>query len=155
MSAAAASRTPSGDLIALPGYLPFNPGSAIPFGGPQNLAQFYQDQTWTLGDHSIRFGGSYVRIQDDRTFGAYQNAVEQLGSSLSSGLDNFVRGQFLNFSVAIDPQGEVFNPELHEAMVTQPSNEHVPNTVLQVIQRGYQLNGRLLRPARVIVAREH
>ena len=56
--------------------------------------------------------------------------------------------------VEIEPQGEVFNPELHEAMVTQPSNEHVPNTVLQVIQRGYQLNGRLLRPARVIVARE-
>ena len=44
--------------------------------------------------------------------------------------------------------------ELHEAMVTQPSAEHVPNSVLQVVQKGYQLNGRLLRPARVIVARE-
>ena len=52
------------------------------------------------------------------------------------------------------PLGEPFNPELHEAMVMQPSAEHVPNSVLQVIQKGYQLNGRLLRPARVIVARE-
>ncbi len=48
----------------------------------------------------------------------------------------------------------MFNPELHEAMVAQPSAEHVPNSVLQVVQKGYQLNGRLLRPARVIVARE-
>jgi molecular chaperone GrpE len=54
----------------------------------------------------------------------------------------------------IIPQGEQFNPELHEAMVSQPSAEHVPNSVLQVVQKGYQLNGRLLRPARVIVARE-
>ena len=56
--------------------------------------------------------------------------------------------------VEVVPQGERFNPELHEAMVSQPSAEHEPNTVLQVIQKGYQLNGRLLRPARVIVTRE-
>jgi len=52
------------------------------------------------------------------------------------------------------PQGEQFNPELHEAMMAQPSAEHVPNSILQVVQKGYQLNGRLLRPARVIVAKE-
>ncbi len=38
--------------------------------------------------------------------------------------------------------------------MTQPTAEHPPNTVLQVVQKGYQLNGRLLRPARVIVSRE-
>jgi molecular chaperone GrpE len=54
----------------------------------------------------------------------------------------------------IVPQGEQFNPELHEAMVMQPSAEHVPNSIVQVVQKGYQLNGRLLRPARVIVAAE-
>ena len=54
----------------------------------------------------------------------------------------------------IAPQDERFNPELHEAMVSQPSDEVPPGTVLQVVQRGYQLNGRLLRPARVIVSRE-
>ena len=54
----------------------------------------------------------------------------------------------------IVPLGEPFNPELHEAMVTQPTAEQPPNTVLQVVQKGYQLNGRLLRPARVIVSRE-
>ena len=51
----------------------------------------------------------------------------------------------------INPEGAVFNPELHEAMMAQPSDAP-PNTVLAVIQKGYQLNGRLLRPARVVVS---
>jgi molecular chaperone GrpE len=51
----------------------------------------------------------------------------------------------------INPEGTPFNPELHEAMMAQPSDAP-PNTVLSVVQRGYQLNGRLLRPARVIVS---
>ena len=48
-------------------------------------------------------------------------------------------------------EGEPFNPELHEAMMAQPSDA-APNSVLAVVQRGYQLNGRLLRPARVVVS---
>jgi molecular chaperone GrpE len=55
--------------------------------------------------------------------------------------------------VVLDPQGAAFDPELHEAMVAQPSADQAPGTVLAVVQRGYQLNGRLLRPARVVVAR--
>ena len=51
----------------------------------------------------------------------------------------------------INPEGQTFNPELHEAMMAQPSDAP-PNTVLSVVQKGYQLNGRLLRPARVIVS---
>ncbi len=53
----------------------------------------------------------------------------------------------------IDPAGQPFDPEWHEAMVAQESREHPPNTVLSVIQKGYSLNGRLLRPARVIVSK--
>lgn len=52
----------------------------------------------------------------------------------------------------IDPQGEPFDPSLHEAMMAQPSREVEPGTVLNVYQKGYLLNGRLLRPARVVVA---
>jgi molecular chaperone GrpE len=51
----------------------------------------------------------------------------------------------------INPEGQPFNPELHEAMMAQPSDVE-PGTVLTVIQKGYQLNGRLLRPARVVVS---
>lgn len=54
----------------------------------------------------------------------------------------------------IDPKGERFNPEIHEAMATQPSNEAEPDTVLTVVQKGYMLNERMLRAARVLVARK-
>ncbi len=53
----------------------------------------------------------------------------------------------------INPMGEVFNPELHQAMTVQPGAEGVaPNTVVAVFQRGYLLNERLLRPALVVVS---
>jgi molecular chaperone GrpE len=54
----------------------------------------------------------------------------------------------------ISPEGEPFDPEFHEAMTMQESDTAEPDTVLTVVQRGYRLNGRLLRPARVIVAKE-
>jgi molecular chaperone GrpE len=53
----------------------------------------------------------------------------------------------------IDPQGLPFDPNWHEAMVAQESREAAPNTVLSVVQKGYALNGRLLRPARVVVSK--
>ena len=53
----------------------------------------------------------------------------------------------------IDPAGQPFDPEWHEAMAVQESAEQPGNTVLSVIQKGYSLNGRLLRPARVIVSK--
>ena len=53
----------------------------------------------------------------------------------------------------LDPVGEPFDPALHEAVMAQESKTAEPNSVLQVVQRGYALNGRLLRPARVIVAK--
>lgn len=52
----------------------------------------------------------------------------------------------------VDPQGERFNPELHQAMSMQEAPDHEPNTVLTVVQKGYQLNDRLIRPALVIVS---
>jgi molecular chaperone GrpE len=55
--------------------------------------------------------------------------------------------------VTINPVGEPFDPARHEAVLAQPSNTAEPNSVLQVVQPGYELNGRLLRPARVIVAK--
>ncbi len=53
----------------------------------------------------------------------------------------------------VNPVGAPFDPQLHEAIAMRESATGEPNTVLQVVQKGYQLNGRLLRPARVIVAR--
>ena len=99
--------TLQGYRIGFPGYLPFNPSSSIPFGGPQSLLQAYQDQTWIKGKHDFRFGGSFVHIQDNRTFGAFANAVESLNSTnaVLPALDNFVLGQVRRFQTAINPKG--------------------------------------------------
>ena len=53
----------------------------------------------------------------------------------------------------VNPQGEKFNAEFHQAMTMQPSEDVEPNTVIAVMQKGYTLNGRLLRPAMVMVSK--
>ena len=52
----------------------------------------------------------------------------------------------------IDPDGSPFNPEEHQAMGMQPRDDVAPNTVVAVVQKGYKLNGRLVRPAMVMVS---
>jgi molecular chaperone GrpE len=54
---------------------------------------------------------------------------------------------------AIDPEGEPFDPARHEAISLLPSPTAEPNSVITVVQKGYSLNGRVVRPARVVVAR--
>lgn len=59
------------------------------------------------------------------------------------------------FGVAvIDPASQPFDPEFHQAMSMQPCSDVPPNTVVAVIQKGYTLNGRLVRPALVMVSRQ-
>jgi len=78
-------------------------------------------------------------------------------SSLSEGL-SLTRRQLLNALTRFgleeeDPAGKHFDPQWHEAMSMQPTDQHPPDTVIAVLQKGYRLHDRLLRPARVIVAR--
>jgi molecular chaperone GrpE len=54
---------------------------------------------------------------------------------------------------AIEPLGQPFDPEWHEAMTVLPSDEVEENTVLEVLQKGYRLHDRLIRPAMVVVSR--
>lgn len=54
----------------------------------------------------------------------------------------------------IDPLGEPFDPERHEAMTMLTSDQHDENTVIDVIEKGYQLHDRLIRPAKVVVSRK-
>jgi molecular chaperone GrpE len=53
---------------------------------------------------------------------------------------------------AVDPEGQPFDAELHQAVSTVPNNDVEPNTVINVFQKGYTLNGRLIRPAMVVVS---
>ena len=102
-----------------------------------------------------RFANDLIGVKDTLELGLNSAANAETLKSGTEATLKLLSKAFENAGlVEIVPAGEMFNPELHEAVVSQPSSEHVPNSVLQMIQKGYQLNGRLLRPARVIVARE-
>lgn len=72
--------------------------------------------------------------------------VEMSQKMLLDGLKKFNVDQ-------LDPHGEPFNPDLHEAMTAVPNPDLEPNTVMEVFQKGYTLNGRLVRPAMVVVSK--
>ncbi|HEX7114927.1 MAG TPA: nucleotide exchange factor GrpE [Steroidobacter sp.] len=102
-----------------------------------------------------RFATDLIAVKDSLEMGlASSGSIESLREGTEATL-KLLSKAFENAGLTeIDPQGEPFNPELHEAMAVQPSAEHAPNTVVQIIQKGYQLNGRVVRPARVIVSKE-
>jgi hypothetical protein len=90
----------------LPGYLPYSPGGALPFGGPQNVSEIDHSFSWTRGRHSFKFGGEYIYIRDNRAFGAYETSIESLGGATNTALDGMLSGQLVQFTSAINPQGE-------------------------------------------------
>jgi len=119
------------DSIAFPGYNPFTPGNGGAFGGPQNLLQYYQDVSYTRGTHALRFGATYEYIRDNRTYAAYQTAVDALalhGGGVGPAVSALMAGQFAEIKAAIDPQGHfpcvggVVTPDCEVTLpVTQPS----------------------------------
>jgi molecular chaperone GrpE len=83
---------------------------------------------------------------EDEATKALRDGVEMTLQGFTSTLTKFnVEG--------IDPQGETFNPEYHQAMAMQENADFPPNTVMAVMQKGYSLHGRLLRPAMVMVSK--
>ncbi len=83
-----------------------------------------------------------------------EHGGEQLAAGVAlvyEQLVNTLAGHGLT-AVEVEP-GAPFDPEVHEAVMTQPSDDHDEGAVLQVMERGYLLHGRLLRPAKVIVVR--
>ena len=104
-----------------------------------------------------RFAAELLAVVDGLEMGilSSENAdADQLRSGSEATL-KLLSTTLERFGVAeLDPLGEPFDPELHEAMTMQPSAEVEPGTVVTVFQKGYTLNGRLLRPARVVVAQE-
>jgi molecular chaperone GrpE len=79
-------------------------------------------------------------------------ATLRQGSELTLKLLLDALGKF-NVEV-VNPEGEPFNPELHQAMSMQPRDDVPPSTVVAVVQKGYLLNGRLVRPAMVMVSQK-
>lgn len=79
--------------------------------------------------------------------------LESIREGMNLTLDMFSQMMQKNGIQAIDPQGEKFNPEHHQAMTMQENDEVEANTVLAVMQKGYLLNERLIRPAMVVVSK--
>ena len=103
------------------------------------------------------FGRELLAVKDSLELGLAVGESADADSLLqgSEATLKLLTGTLERFGVIeLDPEGEPFDPELHEAMTMQPSADVEPGSVLTVIQKGYSLNGRLLRPARVIVAAE-
>lgn len=105
-----------------------------------------------------KFAGDILTVADSLERGlatldpedeALKPAREGLELTLKVLLDVFAKYNLEQ----IDPQGEPFNPEHHEAMTMIPAPDVEPNSVVEVLEKGYQLNGRLIRPARVVVSK--
>lgn len=88
-------------------------------------------------DASIAEGATLEKLQEgtDLTLKMLLSTIEKFGIK------------------AVHPEGEAFDPELHQAMTMLESSEHAPNTVMNVMQKGYLLNERLVRPAMVVVSK--
>jgi molecular chaperone GrpE len=104
-----------------------------------------------------RFAMDLLEVRDSLELGIAAGASRE-GDPLLEGMQATLRQLDRAFERAgitvVDPAGEAFNPEFHEAMTTREAPEAAPGSVLDVFQKGYLLNGRLLRPARVVIARE-
>ena len=107
-----------------------------------------------------KFVNELLPIMDGMEMGLNMEAAsapEHTVKSLEEGMAltiNMMKTVFEKFNItAIDPLNEKFDPELHQAMSMQPSDEVEPNTVIAVMQKGYTLNDRLVRPAMVLVSK--
>ncbi len=106
----------TGVSIAMPGLFNANiPGAGgLPVGGPQNTIQLEPDLSWIKGRHSMRFGGTWTYIQLNYAYGAYIQAVEQLGAGTQDSMNdllnvagNSIGSQLISFQARLDPQDKL------------------------------------------------
>jgi Carboxypeptidase regulatory-like domain/TonB dependent receptor len=121
----------TGGLIQLPGLQNSGePGDGgLPAGGPQNTIQPQDDLSWTKGRHAMRFGGQLTYIQLNYAYGAYAQAVEQLGSTLQDSFNSLTNiagnpngSQLTNFAARVNPQGKLpCSLDIYGNLLTGPS----------------------------------
>ncbi len=104
-----------------------------------------------------RFARELLNVCDSLEMGLEAARKTQDATSIIEGTELTLKSfhtAFEKFGIeAVDPEGERFDPERHQAMTVQESADHPANTVLATLQKGYLLQGRVLRPAMVIVSR--
>jgi molecular chaperone GrpE len=158
---------------------PADLSSGAPAGSPLATAEAKANDNWNSYVRAVAEFDNYRKRMDRELDNARKYAVERFaqelvgvvdsleagitaggagsGAALVEGISATLKQLQRAFDKAgikvIDPKDQPFDPEWHEAMVAQESRDKPANTVLSVIQKGYSLNGRLLRPARVIVSK--
>ena len=104
-----------------------------------------------------KFSRECLSVLDNLDRALAASPEDEATKALREGVEMTLQGfisTLTKFNVeAIDPQGETFNPEFHQAMAMQENADFPPNTVMAVMQKGYSLHGRLLRPAMVMVSK--
>lgn len=105
-----------------------------------------------------RFLGDLLPVKDSLEMGIAAAGRSDEAATLKEGMDMTLKllGASLERAgvIEVDPvRGDAFNPDLHEAMAMQEATDVAPGAVVTTVQKGYRLNGRLLRPARVLVAK--
>jgi molecular chaperone GrpE len=129
----------------------------------ENLRRRYEREL----QNAVRYGieslvGELLPVRDSLQEGL--KAAEAEGIDPATALDKIVEGMRMTLSILdkaltkaglseVHPQGEPFNPELHQALSLADSAELPPNHVVHVVQTGYRLHDRLVRPAMVIVSK--
>ena len=102
-----------------------------------------------------KFVSELIPVMDSMELGlaAKEASAEHLREGMTLTI-NMVNQMFEKFKIdSVNPMNEKFNPELHQAMAAQPTADVEPNTVIAVMQKGYLLNERLVRPAMVMVSK--
>lgn len=125
----------------------------------QNVQKRAQEDVEKARKFAIeRFAGELLEVVDSLEQGL------TFAENGKASVEDLIQGMKLTHSVLlnaldkqevkpINPEGEVFNPAFHEAISIQETKDVPPNRVVAVVQKGYMLNNRLLRPARVVVSR--
>lgn len=137
-------------LIQLPGLENYGaPGEGgLPYGGPQNTLQLEDDFAWTKGRHSMRFGFQYTYIQLNVAYGAYNQAVEQLGGTLQSSMNDLVNAggladgsPLITFTPRVNPNGAYpcyANPD--GSLIETPACAVTPPLTSAAYSRSYRYN---------------
>jgi molecular chaperone GrpE len=106
-----------------------------------------------------KFAGELLAVMDnlERALSSASGSEDSVDTAIFDGVNITLKSFaacFAKFNiVAVDPLGEPFDPLLHQAMSMQENPDVEPNTVIAVMQKGYSLHGRVIRPAMVMVAK--
>ena len=123
----------------------------------ENIRRRSENEVASARKYAIeKFAEELLAVVDSLEQGLQAKAEHEESKAMKEGLELTLKmtlSTLQKFGVEqLNPIEEVFDPQLHEAMTMVPSPDHEKNTIIDVFQKGYSLNGRIIRPARVVVA---